>query len=180
MSISYAKNVGLVKTPPQVKIGNKLYRTVQIGNLIWTAECLEEPLGVNGRNYKVINGIYYYGQHSDASDKINQLIAGSGFRLPTTADSLALLQNNTLASLCATTGWDNLGTNTTTMNLPQANVPLLGNGDRIQMYGFVFCPDLRVQNHFVGIELENGVMSLFEGGGWASNPGLPCRLCRDV
>ena len=145
MSISYAQNVGLVKTPPLVKIGNKLYRTVQIGNLIWMAENLAEPLGVNGINYKVIDGVYHYGARQDsnrADVKIKNLIQGTGFRLPTREDINALLQNN-LDSLCATTGWNNLGTNTTTLNLNQANVCLLDEHDHVAIEATWSCSSNR-------------------------------------
>lgn len=69
MSISYAKNTGLVKMPPVVEIGGKIYRCAIFGNLEVMAANIED-FGTLGTDYYKINGVCYYKRSTTTSDLI--------------------------------------------------------------------------------------------------------------
>ena len=119
MSISYAKNVGLVKTPPIAKIGNNLYRTVQIGTRVWIAENLKEV--ISGVTSHVWNGSRYYNKDTTQKNIINNFLMQYGFRYPTISDLQSIGFNgnvSTIRSIIATGDvWANQGTGETALNL---------------------------------------------------------------
>lgn len=123
MSITYAQNVGLVKTPPIAKIGNNIYRTVQIGSRVWIAENLKED--ISGVTSHVWKGNRYYNKNNSQKNTINNFLGQYGFRYPTEQDYAAIgvtasnnPNTNLIKSVIATGDvWDNQGTGETTLNI---------------------------------------------------------------
>lgn len=141
MSISYAKNVGLVKTPPIAKIGNNLYRLVNFNGLQWIAEELKETIA--GVTYVDKDGLRYYNKSNYAT--IENYVRNYGFRLPTRTEVDDLFRTNgnidssKCKSICITgVGWNNQGNNSTTFNLKPTK-SLNANGDYLtENYVFNF------------------------------------------
>ena len=122
MAITYAQNVGLVKTPPRIEINGKFYRTVKIGSLIWTADVLDDDNITHGTDSRGLKTYTSYNISSAISN--NTLVLPAGWRMPSNNDIGALFSYSPLVGLLATgDSWNNLGTNTSTMSItPSENV----------------------------------------------------------
>lgn len=151
MSITYAVNAYLVKFPPQVKIGNNLYRTVTINGLIWTAENIKESIP-NVQQYTVDGETYY---RSNDRDTIDAYAAQYGFRLPTRTEAALLFANVSGNSLSTNEtkckentdvhDWNGLSTGLSTFNfkpLQALNEPgnLVVNSNYLK-WGVMHCSD---------------------------------------
>lgn len=139
MSITYAVNSCLVKTPPIVSIDGKNYPTVKIDNLYWMASPLNSEK--TGLNYNTDSyGLKRYKISSVISSIVPDL--PNGWRVPSSTDLMALfnhLKNGNLNqgrfSLLSTgLPWYNLGTNETGLNL-------LPDWDEAETYRNVYCQD---------------------------------------
>ena len=118
MSINYAKNVGLVKMPPQVEIGGITYRTVQVNGLVWIAEDLKNDVGT----YSVRDGKHYY-KMNNSTGPIDAILP-TGWRRAVQADyeNLAGYYAGHLEKLCSTSGWNGIGTNESGLNFEQTGI----------------------------------------------------------
>lgn len=122
MSISYAKNVGLVKMPPQVEILGRLYRTVKFGNVEIMAEDLAGAIGNVGAYNDCIekDGVWYY--HGDSLKQHIQSYLDLGWRFMDSSDIGVIYNNLTGTNLergCKMCGYVSElwpGTNETTLN----------------------------------------------------------------
>lgn len=101
---------------PTIKIGEHEYPYVQIGNLLWTAKNLYEPIGTRDVNYKPIT---IYGNEVLPDDRgfiytsstmtsiLNSLVLPEGWRIPTNNDyeTLKSVGGNALRTL---SGWKSI------------------------------------------------------------------------
>lgn len=125
MSITYAKNSCLVKMPPYVVIGGKIYNCVKIGNKLWMSENLQLltentitsiwPVPAGTDCY--FDGENYWYRPMYFQPVLDDIYDDTGFRAPDEADFIDLLNNGSPEDFCATGEyWDNLGTNLKGMN----------------------------------------------------------------
>lgn len=186
MSISYAKNVGLVKTPPIAKIGDNLYRLVNFNGLQWIAEELKET--VPGATMYDVNGVKYYTR--DSANAINSYAGNYGFRLPTRTEVDDLfrvsgnLNQDKVKSICVSgLEWYNLGNNSTTFSMKSlksasGNNTLINNNPNKPYVALINSESQG--GWFSGVQISEYTDDRFDFWNGADNRGVIVRLCRDL
>lgn len=174
MSISYAQNVGLVKTPPRVEINGKYYRTVQVGSLVWMAEYFDDTSITYSTDSK---GVKNYSANTIRSAiSGNTLVLPTGWRLPSQSDLGGLFSYSPLSALMDTGDiWNNHGTNETTMALKPTDYEPGGPS------GLYVTLTIDSTNNYYYVSLNNGnfIRSSY-GSSDYSNQKFPCRFCRNA
>lgn len=174
MSITYAANSCMVKTPPLIEIQGKNYRYVKAGNLFVLAEELELNVqsGYGYPKYYYNDVPFYRNQNSTVQGIIDDFISSNpGWRTLKNTDWAYLASNFNMGIL--STSWQG-GTNATGINIP-------------------YCPDYSTSrvvgwwyldqwgNHaepYIDVDTVN--QQVTSGNGFSLGDYCVLRLCKDV